>query len=196
MTELEHQPFRITKEGPTVHNQNWPEQHRFTTTTYKLESPDGKPAVVVRFTHEAGHYAVTWEDLSLSPNTFFVEAQALVNTIKEAGKAQPLDKKAFHGLDYALKGGQRVELDMDDFLPLDDLDRDELVFARFNTPYGDFVCESPTEDKETSFQAGFVTHINFPNELSQFVLRNSSKDIPSEMLTEILTTVGNQAEQR
>jgi len=194
MVEQGQQSFRLNKVGPTVHNEGTP--LKFTDTTYNIESPDGRLAVKVRHSHEAGHYTVTWDNTSISPNKFFADAQALVQRIKEKGEVQPLEHKMFDGLDYALKDRQLVELDMGDFESVDELDHEDLVFARFNTPYGDFVCESPHEDRKITFLIGFVTHINLPDELTKFVLANSPAEIPADILREVLTTVGVQTSQR
>ena len=74
--------------------------------------------------------------------------------------------------------------------------QEDLVFARFNTPYGDFGCEVRQQDRKNGFTVWFITHINLPDELAEFVGDNSEQKIPEDMLKELLTTVGTQAAQR
>jgi len=195
---VEQERFRLTEEGPTVYNEDSPE-NRFTTTTSKIESPTGEEVVDVTLYHEEGYYGVRWSNVSgsITPNKFFSRAQETVSSIREKGQIEPLKYKTFEGLDYALKDGELVEVDMDDFGSIKDLDRDNLAFARFSTPYGDFVYESRVSDVgETIFKLTVLTHIHAPDELSQLVLDSSLEEIPHDMLRGVLDRVGSQASQR
>jgi hypothetical protein len=84
---------------------------------------------------------------------------------------------------------------MEDFLPVKELDENDLIIARFNTPFADFLCESPDGKPKDVLRISFITHINLPTELSQFIHDNSSQQIPTELLSDLLSTVGHQVQQ-
>lgn len=188
MVEQEQKPqqqFKLTQEGPKVFNENSP-QNKFTETIYKIER-DGNNIVEVRNYEE--HYVIYWNNSSITPNQFFSAAQEFVNNIKD--KAQPLAKKAFKGLDYGLNDNPLVELDIEIFSPQEELEQKGLIFARFNTPYADFGWEAERPDGKEGTEIWLITHVNLPEEFTEFVVRNSEEEIPKEMLNDVLVNVGS-----
>lgn len=185
MTEQKNSGYKIVFGDLEIIDAPLPKEQQSTLVRYAL-SVDQKPTVFVWFTRPNDFYGVYWTNSANSPNAFLSKVQELVNRLRDLPDVRPYEQRTFTSLDYMLQGEEVRHIDLEEFSPIEDLDDQERInFARLSTPYGVFAVE----EHGGKLLAAFHTHLNNPEELSQFIVDNCADDLPLEGVEELLDTM-------